>query len=107
MLNSVRPALGRLYSYLSRAIFLAVMWAALTTASPTAVTKRFSSSPRFLNETVSSAAQTALSPAQHRDRAAKRAAPARRLPIRVMVASPCGLDMGEGWRPPQPFYRPR
>src|SRR5262245_33853611 len=57
--SSVRLGLGWVYSYLSSDTFLAVGWAALTTASATAVTKRFSSLPRFLNDTSSAAGRAA------------------------------------------------
>src|SRR6266851_9764249 len=57
MTSSVRLDLGWVYSYLISDSFLAVGWAALTIASPTAVTKRFSSLPRFLNERSSATGQ--------------------------------------------------
>src|SRR5215469_5559713 len=86
MVNSVRFVFGLLYSCLTSSIFLAVLWAALTMAVPTAATNRFSSSPRFLNEMSWSAATAASVP--HRDRPASKAAPARRVPIRVIGSVP-------------------
>src|SRR5438552_6073304 len=92
MASSVRLALGVVYSYLTRPILRPVPWAALTTAVPTAATKRFSSSPRRLNEMLSSAARAGAAIA----RAAKSSVGVANRDRRVMAGLP---PSGVGYSP--------